>query len=105
NRRLSTGRFFIFTKRATALSAKGQSLNCLGRRLFLTKSRKAQTMNSANLQLSPEELRLVSDPGWILTKNSIVAKAVGIMAGLAETYREVWAAGGGWGEGGRGVIA
>lgn len=51
-------------------------------------------MNSANLQLSPEELRLVSDPGWILTKNSIVAKAVGIMAGLAETYREVWAAGG-----------
>ena len=40
-------------------------------------------------------MRLVSDPGWILTKNSIVAKAVGIMGGLAGTYREVWAAGAG----------
>jgi hypothetical protein len=37
-------------------------------------------------------MRLVSDPGWILTKNSIVGKAVGLMAGLAEAYREVWAA-------------
>lgn len=51
-------------------------------------------LNSANLQLSPEEMRLVSDPGWILTKNSIVGKAVGLLAGLAEAYREVWALGG-----------
>lgn len=49
-------------------------------------------MNSANLQLSPEELRLVSDPGWILTKNSIVGKAVALLGGLAGEYREVWAA-------------
>jgi hypothetical protein len=46
----------------------------------------------ANLQLSPEELRLVSDPGWILTKNSIVAKVVGMMGELAGEYRERWGA-------------
>jgi len=46
--------------------------------------------NRANLQLSPEELRLVSDPGWILTKNSIVSKVVGLMGGLAEKYRAIW---------------
>ena len=48
------------------------------------------SVKHANLQLSPEEMRLVSDPGWILTKNSIVAKVVEMMAGLADAYREVW---------------
>ncbi|HEV2483275.1 MAG TPA: hypothetical protein VGS79_26600 [Puia sp.] len=62
-------------------------------------------MNSANLQLSPEELRLVSDPGWILTKNSIVAKAVGMMGELAGEYREVWGAAGGIRREPRGVAA
>lgn len=47
-------------------------------------------MNAANLQLSPEEMRLVSDPGWILTKNSVMGKAVGVMGELAGRYREVW---------------
>lgn len=36
-------------------------------------------------------MRLVTDPGWILTKNSIMSKAVGIMSDLSELYREIWA--------------
>jgi hypothetical protein len=46
-------------------------------------------MTAANLQLSPEEMRLVSDPGWILTKNSIIVKVVQLFAGLSEEYRSV----------------
>ena len=41
-------------------------------------------MNAAKVQLSKEEMALVSDPGWILTKNSIMARAVELMAGLSE---------------------
>ena len=41
-------------------------------------------MNAAKLQLSIEELALVSDPGWILTKNSIMGRAVELMAALCE---------------------
>lgn len=44
-------------------------------------------MKGANLQLSPEEMRLVREPGWILTKNSIIKKVVGLFAGLSEDYR------------------
>jgi hypothetical protein len=44
-------------------------------------------MNAANLQLSAEEKRLVSDPGVILTKNSIIKKVVGLFAELSEAYR------------------
>ncbi len=44
-------------------------------------------MKAANLQLSPEEMRLVMEPGWILTKNSIIKKVVGLFAGLSEDYR------------------
>ena len=47
-------------------------------------------MNSANLQLSAEEMRLVSDPGWILTKNSVMGKAVGLMGELSGGYRGIW---------------
>ncbi|MBN9383460.1 MAG: hypothetical protein J0H74_22070 [Chitinophagaceae bacterium] len=41
-------------------------------------------MNAAKVQLSKEELALVSDPGWILTKNSIMERAVGLLAALSE---------------------
>jgi hypothetical protein len=44
-------------------------------------------MESANLQLSPEEMRLVMQPDWILTKNSIIKKVVGLFASLSEEYR------------------
>jgi len=44
-------------------------------------------MEGANLQLSPEEMRLVMEPGWILTKNSIIKKVVALFAGLSEEYR------------------
>ena len=46
-------------------------------------------MKGANLQLSPEEIRLVTEPGWILTKNSIIKKVVGLFAGLSEEYRAI----------------
>jgi hypothetical protein len=44
----------------------------------------------ANLQLSPEEIRLVTDPAWILTKNSVMGKVVALMAALSEAYKEIW---------------
>jgi hypothetical protein len=46
--------------------------------------------SDAKLQLSAEEMRLVTDPGWILTKNSIIGKVVGMFAGLSEEWREKW---------------
>lgn len=45
---------------------------------------------AANVQLSPEELRLVSDPAWILTKNSIVRKVVEMFGELSGVWREVY---------------
>ena len=48
-------------------------------------------MSAAKLQFSPEEMRLVADPGVILTKNSVMAKVVALMAGLSEEYRLIWA--------------
>jgi hypothetical protein len=44
----------------------------------------------ANLQLSPEESALVMDAGWILTKNSVMEKVVGMMAELSEVYKGLW---------------
>jgi hypothetical protein len=44
-------------------------------------------MENANLQLSPEEMLLVMQPGWILTKNSIIKKVVGLFAALSNEYR------------------
>lgn len=44
-------------------------------------------MSDAKLQLSAEEMRLVTDPGWILTKNSIIGKVVAMFAGLSEEWR------------------
>jgi hypothetical protein len=49
--------------------------------------------SDAKLQLSAEEMRLVTDPGWILTKNSIIGKVVGMFAGLSEEWREKWEGG------------
>jgi len=46
-------------------------------------------MDAAKVQLSKEEMALVSDPGWILTKNSIMARAVALLAGLAEEQQAV----------------
>ena len=40
----------------------------------------------AKLQLSAEEMTLVSDPSWILTKNSIMERAVQLMAELSQRY-------------------
>jgi hypothetical protein len=45
---------------------------------------------AANLQLSPEESVLVMDAGWILTKNSVMEKVVGMMAELSEVYKGLW---------------
>ena len=47
-------------------------------------------MNVAKLHLSPEEIQLVTDPGIILTKNSVMAKVVQLMAALSGDYRSVW---------------
>jgi hypothetical protein len=44
-------------------------------------------MDAAKVQLSKEELALVSDPGWILTKNSIMGRAVALFAELAEKQK------------------
>jgi len=47
-------------------------------------------MGNAKLHLSPEEMKLVTDPGVILTKNSVMAKVVEMMAELSEEYRAIW---------------
>lgn len=44
--------------------------------------------NFAKVQLSAEEMRLVTDPAWILTKNSVIGKVVGMFAELAKRARE-----------------
>ena len=43
--------------------------------------------NFAKVQLSAEEMRLVRDPAWILTKNSVIQKVVGMFAELTEVIR------------------
>ena len=44
---------------------------------------------AANVQLSAEELKLVSDPAWILTKNSIIKKVVEMFAELSGEWRKM----------------
>src|ERR1700743_243634 len=44
----------------------------------------------AKIRLSAEKLRLVGDPGWILTKNSIVRKVVEMFGELSGEWREVY---------------
>jgi hypothetical protein len=43
----------------------------------------------ANVRLSTEEMRLVTDPAWILTKNSVIAKAVDLFGELSGEWREM----------------
>jgi hypothetical protein len=43
--------------------------------------------NFAKVQLSTEEMRLVTDPAWILTKNSVISKVVGMMAELSDKWQ------------------
>ena len=42
---------------------------------------------AAKLQLSAEEMRLVADPAWILTKNSVIRKAVEMLGELSGEWR------------------
>ena len=46
-------------------------------------------MDSAKLRLSPEELKLVSDPGIILTKNAIIGKVYLLFGALADDFRSM----------------
>jgi hypothetical protein len=46
-------------------------------------------MDSAKLRLSPEELKLVSDPGIILTKNAIIKKVYLLFGALADDFRSI----------------
>ena len=43
-------------------------------------------MSPAKLTLSPKELELVNDPGWILTKNAIIEKVYGLFGELSDVY-------------------
>jgi hypothetical protein len=43
--------------------------------------------NFAKVQLSAEEMRLVRDPAWILTKNSVMGKVVAMFAELSGEIR------------------
>jgi len=49
--------------------------------------------NFAKVRLSAEEMRLVGDATWILTKNSVMGKVMGMFAELSEAYKPVWADG------------
>jgi hypothetical protein len=44
----------------------------------------------AKLQLSAEEMRLVTDPAWILTKNSILRKVVEMFGELSGEWRDIF---------------
>jgi hypothetical protein len=49
--------------------------------------------NFAKVRLSADEMRLVTDPAWILTKNSVMGKVVAMFAELSEAYKPLWADG------------
>jgi hypothetical protein len=44
----------------------------------------------ANVRLSAEEMRLVTDPAWILTKNSIIRKVVELFGELSGEWRDIF---------------
>ncbi|MCW3087402.1 MAG: hypothetical protein JWQ78_788 [Sediminibacterium sp.] len=44
-------------------------------------------MSQTKVTLSPKELELVNDAGWILTKNAIIEKVYGLFGGVSEVYR------------------
>ena len=47
-------------------------------------------MSNAKVHLSPEEMRLVTDPAVILTKNSVMAKVIELFGDLSGEYRKIW---------------
>lgn len=47
-------------------------------------------MNPANLQLSTEELALITDSSWILTKNAVMARIIAFFADLSEEMKMNW---------------
>jgi hypothetical protein len=47
-------------------------------------------MDAAKIRLSKEEMTLVTDPEWILTKNSIILKVVELLARLSDDWRGLW---------------
>ena len=48
-------------------------------------------MNEAKIQLSAEELQLVQDTTWVLTKNRIIQKAYVLLGNLSQRLQEVLA--------------
>jgi len=44
-------------------------------------------MSNTKVTLSPKELELVNDTGWILTKNAVIAKVYDLFGQLSEAYR------------------
>jgi hypothetical protein len=44
-------------------------------------------MRATKIRLSPEEKALVLDPGWILTKRSVMDKVAALLGELADQYR------------------
>ncbi len=47
-------------------------------------------MSPAKVTLSPKERELVTDPGWILTKNEVIGKVYTLFGQLSEQYKEQW---------------
>ena len=45
-------------------------------------------MNAAKIQLSPEELSLVQNAGWLLTKNKIIEKVFALFGEVAHEMRD-----------------
>jgi hypothetical protein len=50
-------------------------------------------MDSAKIQLSAEELSLVQNAGWLLTKNTIIEKVFALFGDVAHQMRDNFAAG------------
>lgn len=46
-------------------------------------------MSPAKVMLSPKELELVNDAGWILTKNAIIQKVYTLLGCLSEAYKTI----------------
>ena len=46
-------------------------------------------MNGAKIQLSPDELLLVQNGQWILTKNTIIQKVYHLFGSLAEEMKNI----------------
>lgn len=49
-------------------------------------------MSPAKVMLSQKERELVTDAGWILTKNQVIGKVYTLFGNLSENYRQQWAA-------------